>query len=69
MNISYYPKLRGKIYEKYGTITAFADALGVSKQVVSMKLNKHLGFTIANIEKWAELLDIQQEEIGAYFFD
>lgn len=69
MSVSYYPKLRGRITEKYGTISAFADALGVSKQAVSQKLNKHLGFTVGNIEKWSELLDIQQEEIGVYFFD
>ncbi len=69
MSVSYYPKLRGRITEKYGTISAFADALGVSKQGVSQKLNKHLGFSVGNIEKWSELLDIQQEEIGVYFFD
>ena len=69
MTNTYYPKLRGRIYEKYGSLSAFADALGVSKQVISQKLNKHQGFTIANIGKWSELLDIQQEEIGVYFFD
>lgn len=64
-----YPKLRGRIYEKYGSLTAFAEALGVSRQVVTQKLRKYSGFTIANIERWCELLDIKQEEIGVYFFD
>ena len=69
MTNSYYPKLRGRIYEKYSSLTAFAKELGVSRQVISQKLHKHSGFTIANIEKWCELLDIEQEEIGVYFFD
>ncbi len=69
MSVSCYPKLRGRIYEKYGTMTAFAEALGIHRQSLSLKMTKKVGISNAEIIRWCELLDIQQEEIGAYFFD
>ena len=63
-----YSKLIGRIIEKYGSYTAFAEALGVSKTVVSMKLNNESGFTRDNIWEWANLLDIPEHDFGLYFF-
>lgn len=63
-----YSKLRGRIVEKYGTLSAFAEALGTSLVVVSNKMNNKAGFTRADIEKWSGLLDISGMEYDAYFF-
>lgn len=63
-----YSKLRGRIIEKFGSMSAFAKALGISKVTVSLKLNNGLGFTRENIIKWADLLDIPEEEYALYFF-
>lgn len=63
-----YSKLRGRIVEKYGSMSAFADVLGTSKVTVSLKMNNELGFTRENIIKWADLLDIPEEEYALYFF-
>lgn len=63
-----YRKLRGRIVEKYGTINAFADAIGLSSVAVSYKLNAKRGFKQADIVKWCEALDITPDEIGGYFF-
>lgn len=63
-----YRKLRGRIVEKFGSMTAFADALGVSKQVISRKLNNKDGFTRDKILEWSEALEIPAEDYAAYFF-
>lgn len=63
-----YAKLRGRIIEKYGTLSNFADQLGVSITIVSRKMHSKVGFSKADILKWCELLDISLEEIGSYFF-
>ena len=63
-----YSKLRGRIVEKYGTITAFAGTLGISKTTISLKLKNEIGFSRDDIVKWAELLAIPEEEYTLYFF-
>lgn len=63
-----YSKLRGKIVEKFGSISAFADELGVPKQTVSRKITGRIGFTKKDILEWCEKLGIAIEEIGIYFF-
>lgn len=63
-----YSKLRGKIVEKFGSISAYANELGVPKQTLSKKLTGKVGFTKKDILKWCEELDISIEEIGIYFF-
>lgn len=61
-------KLRGRITEKYGTISAFSEALGLSLTSVSDKLNEKTGFSRDDIEKWSGLLDISNAEIGLFYF-
>lgn len=63
-----YSKLKGRIIEKYGTQGRFAEALGVSMNAVSKKLNARTSFNKKEILVWAALLDIKQDEIGVYFF-
>lgn len=64
-----YSKLRGRIVEKYGTLSNFAKELGKPIQTISTKLNNKVGFTREDILTWARLLDISESELGAYFFD
>lgn len=63
-----YNKLSGRIIEKFKTRSAFAEALGVTIQTVSAKLNNVNGFSQEDIESWSELLDIDRDEYGVYFF-
>lgn len=63
-----YRKLRGRIVEKFNTIGEFTNALNVSIQTVSGKLNCKTGFSQEDIELWAELLEIPREEYHTYFF-
>jgi plasmid maintenance system antidote protein VapI len=60
--------LRGRIVEKYGTATAFAEALGIHKSQISAKLTNKIDITKSDIMEWSELLDINRSEIGEYFF-
>lgn len=63
-----YAKLRGRIVEKYGTIGSFGDALGLSAVSMSKKLTGVTGFSQADIIKWCDLLEINIDDVGAYFF-
>lgn len=63
-----YNKLRGRIIEKYGSQNNFAKALNTSTVIVSNKMTGKTGFSQKDINQWSELLDIEQEEYGAYFF-
>ena len=64
-----YAKLRGRIVEKYGSISAFAKHLDISLSQVSKKMNGAAGFSQEDIVEWAELLEIDLAEVGTYFFD
>lgn len=63
-----YSKLKGRIVEKYNTLSGFADVLGIKVQTVSAKLRGRMTITKADIIKWSKLLDISTEDIGVYFF-
>ena len=63
-----YRKLIGRIIEKYGTRKSFAEAVGISENSMSMKLNGKTDFSRDEIARWAELLDIAVTDIGNYFF-
>lgn len=62
-----YPKLRGKIREKYGTQEAFATAMGMANTTASAKLNGKTEWTRAEIVKACELLGIPLAEAFDYF--
>lgn len=64
-----YAKLRGRIVEKYGSISAFQKRLSITLTQVSKKLNGVSGFSQEDIVEWAKLLDIELADVGAYFFD
>lgn len=63
-----YSKLLGRIVEKYGTQSKFAAAMNLSERTLSLKLNSERYFKQTEIEKAAELLDIDCEEYFIYFF-
>ncbi len=64
-----YRKLKGKIVEKYGTQKAFADALDISENSLSLKLNGKTGFSQKDIVKWSLLLGIDQAEYQSFYFE
>ena len=61
-------KLRGRIVEKFGTMTAFANALGIAVQTISAKLSGEMGITKEDVLKWTELLEIDHDAVWDYFF-
>lgn len=64
-----YNKLKGKIVEKYGTRKAFAAAVGISENSLSLKLNGKTGFSQEDIEKWSKLLGISFDEYPSFYFE
>ena len=67
MDLSY-NKLRGRIVEICGSQSEFAKRVGQSEQIVSAKLSGNSSFTQENIINWCDVLDIDQSDIGNYFF-
>lgn len=63
-----YNKLIGRIIEKFGTRKKFAEAIHMSENSLSLKLNNKTGFSQEDIDLWAQLLDIDVAEYGSYFF-
>lgn len=63
-----YRKLIGRIVEKYGTRKEFAKVLGISENSMSLKLNGKTGLSREDMVRWGELLDIDVNDFGAYFF-
>lgn len=63
-----YKKLLGRIVEKCGTQSKFADQMGLSERTISLKLNGKVGWKQSEITNACQVLDIQETEIPAYFF-
>lgn len=63
-----YPKLRGRIIEKYGNMKNFSERIGISETTMSLKMTGKRGFTQKNVFDWAEALDIDLSEVGDYFY-
>ena len=64
-----YNKLRGRIVEKYDTMSNFADKIGSSRQTVSQKLTGKSEFSRDDIQRYADALEIPKDEIGVFFFE
>lgn len=63
-----FSKLRGRIVEKYGSITTFADVVGMSRVALSRKLGGKSVFTKNEIEKIMDRLGIAKDDLVEYFF-
>ena len=61
-------KLIGRIIEKYGKQYAFARAMGTSEHTLSCWLTGKTQMRREVMLRMAELLGIDDTEIGAYFF-
>lgn len=63
-----YKKLKGRIIEVYGTRKAFAQALNLSENSLSLKLNGKTNISQEDIIKWSKLLNISSDEYGSFYF-
>lgn len=63
-----YRKLLAKIVEVYGTRAAFAEAMGMSRAVLSQRLNGNTQWKMEEIKKACKLLHTELEDGWIYFF-
>lgn len=61
-------KLRGRIVEKFGTLTAFSEAAECSYSFLSQYMNGKKKLDQPTMEKWIDLLDIDGPDIRPFFF-
>lgn len=64
-----YRKLIGRIIEVYGTRKAFAKAIGLSENSLSLKLTGKTGISQEDIIEWSKLLGISSAEYGSFYFE
>lgn len=64
-----YEELEQKINEVFGSEEAFGKELGLTKQRISSKLGGNDEFTLSEIDKTVNLLNINPIEIPSYFFN
>ena len=60
--------LKSKIEANYSNINSFAEKIPMSYVALNNKLDNKMEFTIKEIIKIVELLDIKPNEITYYFF-
>lgn len=63
-----YSKLRGRIVEKFGTQSNFADAMEWSERTMSLKMSGKVPWGQLDIVKATELLELEYDDISRYFF-
>ena len=63
-----YNKLKGKITEKLGNQSAFAQKMKLSETTIYYKLNGKIEFRQSEILNACNILDIPVEEMKDYFF-
>lgn len=65
-----YSKLRGRMVEMFGSTSAVAEKIGMSKAAMSSRLNNATPFKDSEIFSLCatDCLDIPDSEIVAYFF-
>lgn len=61
-------KLQARITEKFGTQSAFAEAIGMDKTTLSKLISEGRDWKGSMLMKAVEVLDIPADEIEAYFF-
>lgn len=64
-----YENLEKRINNMFGGVAAFGKLIGMDEQEIKSKLENISEFTMAEIKKAAEVLNIFPEEIPAYFFE
>lgn len=63
-----YEKLKKKIKSVYGTQEIFAEALGIGRVSLNLRLNNKAEFSQDEINKACDLLGLRRNDIPRYFF-
>ena len=62
-------RLRGRIVERYGTISRFAQTIGITNQTATNVLSGATTPTSKKIPVWCDALGIGRDEIGVFFYE
>ena len=63
-----YSKLKGRIVEKVGSVRKLSELINLSERSLSLKLNNKLSFKQTEIVNICNVLEINSDDIGSYFF-
>ena len=62
-----YPRLRGRIYERYQTQADLANEIGVDRQWIGMRLAGKVRFSKDDVDVLRKVLEINPDKIDYYF--
>lgn len=62
-------KLNGRIREVLGTQDNLATSIGMGRSTLNLKLNGKSDFTLSEIKRIVEVLNIPVSDITPYFFE
>ena len=63
-----YSKLERRIAERFINKAEFAELIGISEPLLSLKMSNKIAFTQRDIQKVSNVLKICDNEISTYFF-
>lgn len=64
-----YAKLKGRIIERFGSLSNFAKAIGKTKQWLYSRFKNKKGMSIKEVILFCDMLEIPYCDIPLYFFD
>lgn len=62
----HYRRLRGLIHARSETLASVADYLMISRSAMNKKMNGHKDFTISEVKRMAEFLEVKPSKICTY---
>lgn len=63
-----YSKLKGRIVEKFGSRSAFANAVTMNPEQLSRRLNNRTPIKGEEVILFADVLEIDEADLCSYFF-
>lgn len=63
-----YRKLRTRIFERFGSFAAFAQAVKQSPVTIANKINGKKAMRRDDIISWSDALEIEPADISEYFY-
>lgn len=61
--------LQGKMREKSYTLQSLAKAIGISRTTLFNKTHNNIEFTVSEVQKIADCLELADEEVQLIFFN
>ena len=63
-----YSKLKGRIIEKFGTVSAFAESMGYAQSGLYISIKHGKPISSKRIIEMTDALEIESKDVGEFFY-